>query len=166
MTAASLAFFARHEARLAWRDWLSMLTAGKPRRLRIVAVALAAFALFMHFVAYAVVAKFAAIKVDADRVKHWLSHGAQPTDRVLRFLDEADQRQGAGAVLAALGDRAVLGDGAVLLPLREIEPAKQIVGLELPGISRHERPQRALRLRRPAGDEIDHIELHCFALGY
>jgi small subunit ribosomal protein S16 len=29
------------------------------------------------------------IKVDADRVKHWLSHGAQPTDRVLRFLDEA-----------------------------------------------------------------------------
>ena len=24
-----------------------------------------------------------------DRVKHWLSHGAQPTDRVLRFLDEA-----------------------------------------------------------------------------
>ncbi|TIY04012.1 MAG: 30S ribosomal protein S16 [Mesorhizobium sp.] len=29
------------------------------------------------------------VKVDADRVKHWLSHGAQPTDRVLRFLDEA-----------------------------------------------------------------------------
>ncbi len=29
------------------------------------------------------------VKVDADRVKHWLSQGAQPTDRVLRFLDEA-----------------------------------------------------------------------------
>ncbi|MDG4899099.1 MULTISPECIES: 30S ribosomal protein S16 [unclassified Mesorhizobium] len=29
------------------------------------------------------------VKVDVDRVKHWLSHGAQPTDRVLRFLDEA-----------------------------------------------------------------------------
>jgi small subunit ribosomal protein S16 len=29
------------------------------------------------------------VKVDADRVKHWLSHGALPTDRVLRFLDEA-----------------------------------------------------------------------------
>lgn len=29
------------------------------------------------------------VKIDADRVKHWLSHGAQPTDRVLRFLDEA-----------------------------------------------------------------------------
>jgi len=29
------------------------------------------------------------IKLDADRIKHWLSHGATPTDRVLRFLDEA-----------------------------------------------------------------------------
>ncbi len=29
------------------------------------------------------------IKLDADRVKHWLSHGALPTDRVLRFLDQA-----------------------------------------------------------------------------
>ena len=29
------------------------------------------------------------VKLDADRIKHWLSHGALPTDRVLRFLDEA-----------------------------------------------------------------------------
>lgn len=29
------------------------------------------------------------IKLDADRVKHWLGHGALPTDRVARFLDEA-----------------------------------------------------------------------------
>jgi small subunit ribosomal protein S16 len=29
------------------------------------------------------------VKLDADRVKYWLSHGALPTDRVLRFLDEA-----------------------------------------------------------------------------
>ncbi len=29
------------------------------------------------------------VKSDADRVKHWLSHGALPTDRVARFLDEA-----------------------------------------------------------------------------
>ncbi|MDP3895970.1 MAG: 30S ribosomal protein S16, partial [Mesorhizobium sp.] len=29
------------------------------------------------------------IKLDADRINHWLSHGALPTDRVLRFLDEA-----------------------------------------------------------------------------
>lgn len=29
------------------------------------------------------------VKVDEERIKHWLSHGAQPTDRVARFLDEA-----------------------------------------------------------------------------
>jgi small subunit ribosomal protein S16 len=29
------------------------------------------------------------VKLDTDRIKHWLSHGAVPTDRVLRFLDEA-----------------------------------------------------------------------------
>ena len=28
-----------------------------------------------------------------ERVKHWLSVGAQPTDRVLRFLDEAGMRK-------------------------------------------------------------------------
>ncbi|MEP9374589.1 30S ribosomal protein S16 [Mesorhizobium sp. KR1-2] len=29
------------------------------------------------------------VKIDEDRVKHWLGHGAQPTDRVARFLDAA-----------------------------------------------------------------------------
>ena len=29
------------------------------------------------------------VKIDAERVKHWMSHGALPTDRVARFLDEA-----------------------------------------------------------------------------
>jgi len=29
------------------------------------------------------------IKLDLDRAKHWLSVGAQPTDRVARFLDAA-----------------------------------------------------------------------------
>ncbi|MEH6726934.1 MAG: 30S ribosomal protein S16 [Hyphomicrobiales bacterium] len=29
------------------------------------------------------------IILDTDRAKHWLDHGAQPTDRVLRFLDAA-----------------------------------------------------------------------------
>ena len=28
------------------------------------------------------------VKLDEDRVKHWLGVGAQPTDRVLRFLDK------------------------------------------------------------------------------
>ena len=29
------------------------------------------------------------VKLDEDRVRHWLSVGAQPTDRVARFLDVA-----------------------------------------------------------------------------
>ena len=29
------------------------------------------------------------VELNADRVKHWLDNGAQPTDRVLRFLAEA-----------------------------------------------------------------------------
>ena len=28
-------------------------------------------------------------KIDEERAKHWLKSGAQPTDRVLRFLDKA-----------------------------------------------------------------------------
>ncbi len=33
------------------------------------------------------------IKLDADRARHWLSVGAQPTDRVARFLDAAGVRE-------------------------------------------------------------------------
>ena len=29
------------------------------------------------------------VELNADRIKHWLDQGAQPTDRVLRFLDKA-----------------------------------------------------------------------------
>ncbi|MEP9397589.1 30S ribosomal protein S16 [Mesorhizobium sp. KR2-14] len=29
------------------------------------------------------------VKIDEERVKHWLGHGALPTDRVARFLAEA-----------------------------------------------------------------------------
>ena len=64
---ASLTFLARHEFRLAWRDWWSMLTAGRPHRIRIVTLALVAFALFMHLVAFSIVAKFAEIEPNADR---------------------------------------------------------------------------------------------------
>jgi small subunit ribosomal protein S16 len=33
------------------------------------------------------------VKLDTDRAKHWLSVGAQPTDRVLRFLDAAGVKE-------------------------------------------------------------------------
>ncbi|WP_309082746.1 30S ribosomal protein S16 [Chelativorans sp.] len=29
------------------------------------------------------------VKLNEERIKHWLSNGALPTDRVLRFLDQA-----------------------------------------------------------------------------
>ena len=33
------------------------------------------------------------IQLDAERAKHWLSVGAQPTDRVARFLDMAGVKE-------------------------------------------------------------------------
>jgi small subunit ribosomal protein S16 len=33
------------------------------------------------------------VKLDGDRAKHWLSVGAQPSDRVARFLDAAGVRE-------------------------------------------------------------------------
>ena len=33
------------------------------------------------------------VVLDADRAKHWLGVGAQPTDRVLRFLDVAGVKE-------------------------------------------------------------------------
>jgi ABC-2 type transport system permease protein len=64
----TLAWLARHEWRLAWRDWLAMISAGRRRRLRTVAIALAAFAAAMHLLAYAMVGRFAEIGADADRM--------------------------------------------------------------------------------------------------
>jgi small subunit ribosomal protein S16 len=29
------------------------------------------------------------VKLELERIQHWISHGAKPTDRVLRFLDAA-----------------------------------------------------------------------------
>src|SRR6185503_13938258 len=33
------------------------------------------------------------VKLDNDRISHWLSVGAQPSDRVLRFLDAAGLKE-------------------------------------------------------------------------
>ncbi len=51
-TAGSLTWFAQHESRLAWRDMLSMLAAGRRGRERQIAVGVAVFAGFMHVVAF------------------------------------------------------------------------------------------------------------------
>jgi ABC-2 type transport system permease protein len=65
--AGTLVWFARHESRLAWRDWLAMMTAGRRRSLKTVAVALIVFAAFMHLLAYAMVGRFADVGVDPDK---------------------------------------------------------------------------------------------------
>jgi len=52
------AWFAHHEFRLAWRDWLSMMTAGRRRRARTVILALAALGVAMHALAFSMLAQF------------------------------------------------------------------------------------------------------------
>ncbi len=42
-SAGHAVWFARHESRLAWRDWLAMMTAGRRERLRRVVIAIAVF---------------------------------------------------------------------------------------------------------------------------
>ena len=61
-------WFARHESRLAWRDFVAMMTAGKASRRRGVALGIAAFVLGMHVVAWFVVEDVASAVVD----KHFL----------------------------------------------------------------------------------------------
>jgi ABC-2 type transport system permease protein len=56
---ATIAWFASHELRLSWRDWLSMMTAGQRWRERNVAIALVLFGAFLHLVALMMVGPFA-----------------------------------------------------------------------------------------------------------
>ncbi len=46
----------------------------------------------------------ARIVLDADRAKHWLAAGAQPSDRVARFLDAAGVKERAAKVNAKKGE--------------------------------------------------------------
>lgn len=63
----SLTWFARHESRLAWRDWISMITAGRRRRLSTVIVVLTGFVAFLHLVAYPIVKDYARIAQAPDK---------------------------------------------------------------------------------------------------
>jgi ABC-2 type transport system permease protein len=63
----TILWFARHELRLAWRDWLAMMTAGGRTRARTVAIVILAFAAFMHVIAFSMVARFAAVGIDPDK---------------------------------------------------------------------------------------------------
>ena len=63
----TLVWFARHEFRLAWRDWLSMVTAGGRTRVRTVAIVLVAFAAVMHLLAYGMVSRYADVAINPDK---------------------------------------------------------------------------------------------------
>ncbi len=55
----TLVWLASHELRLSWRDWLSLMTAGRRTRARTVTVALIVFAALMHLLAYSMVGAYA-----------------------------------------------------------------------------------------------------------
>lgn len=59
--------FARHEARLAWRDIVAMITAGRPGRRKIAFAMLAGLVALMHFVAWKVVGPYADVTFPPDR---------------------------------------------------------------------------------------------------
>jgi ABC-2 type transport system permease protein len=61
-------WFARHELRLAWRDWLSMLTAGHRGRERTAAIVLLVFIVMLHLIALAMVAPYARVGDDISKV--------------------------------------------------------------------------------------------------
>ena len=65
-SAAALTWFARHELRLAWREWLAMMTAGRRKRKRAI-IGLIGFAAIMHLPAYAVVGRFADLQAPLDK---------------------------------------------------------------------------------------------------
>ena len=56
---ATLTWLAGHELRLSWRDWLSLMTAGRRHRARTVTIALVVFAAFMHLLAWSMVGRYA-----------------------------------------------------------------------------------------------------------
>jgi ABC-2 type transport system permease protein len=67
MTTVALSWFARHEIRLAWREWLAMMTGGRQRRRRALIIGLLAFGALLHLPAYAVIGRYAALQAPLDK---------------------------------------------------------------------------------------------------
>ena len=63
---AALSWFARHEIRLAWREWLAMMTGGRGKRKRAI-IGLIVFAAIMHLPAWAVIGRFADLEPPLDK---------------------------------------------------------------------------------------------------
>lgn len=57
MKSGSLLWFARHEIRLAWREWLAVMTGGRKQRRWGFLLGLAAFAILAHWVAWLIIGR-------------------------------------------------------------------------------------------------------------
>ena len=66
-SATTLSWFARHELKLAWREWLAMVTGGRRRRKRAAVTGLIVFAAVMHLPAWAVIGRFASLQAPLDK---------------------------------------------------------------------------------------------------
>lgn len=64
---ASLLWFAEHELRLAWRDWVAMLTGGRHRRGIVAAIVILGFGLALHWVAGLLVQPWLAAGIVPDK---------------------------------------------------------------------------------------------------
>ena len=62
-----LSWFVGHEIRLAWREWLAMMTGGRQRRRRAVIVGLLVFGTLLHIPAYAVIGRYATLQAPLDK---------------------------------------------------------------------------------------------------
>ncbi|SHN77079.1 permease [Bradyrhizobium erythrophlei] len=67
MTSLALSWFARHEIRLAWREWLAMMTGGRRGRRRAVIIGLVVFGGLLHIPAYAVIGRYATLEAPLDK---------------------------------------------------------------------------------------------------
>ena len=101
MTAApgTAVWFVRHEARLAWRDWMSMITAGRRERLRRVVIAVILFVIFMHAVAYGMLGRYAdaglnkqtLVGISASALLAWFLMISQAMESITRaFYSRSD----------------------------------------------------------------------------
>ena len=66
-SASSLSWFVRHEVRLAWREWIAMLTGGRRGRKRAAMIGLVLFCAIMHLPAYAVIGRYADLQMPLDK---------------------------------------------------------------------------------------------------
>ena len=150
----SAVWFAHHESRLAWRDWLAMMTAGRRERLPRVVVAIAVFFIFMHFVAYWTVGRYASalpdkptlVAISTSVLLSWLLMISQAMESITRaFYSRSDL----DLILASPAARRV--DEMVMYSAVGTPPA---VREYLEGFARHAQADELITVHQsPAADD-------------